>query len=169
MKNGNDPTMAFGDRLVAHAPLIRKLSNHYCRKHPGNGSPEDFAQDVYELALRRQANYDGRYALSTWLYYLCAWVASDRATKNKSAAGRARHVELDAKHYGSCAPNQLEYTELSQVLRHLTGRGGEALKRIAIGDEMPDIAKDMGVTRQRVFQLCQAERQRLAVVMAEAA
>lgn len=169
MNNGNDPSLSYGDRLVAYMPLVRKLANRYCRKHSGNGPVEDFVQDVLELALKREANYDASYTFGTWMHYLCGWIAADRFTKRKTAAGRAFHVEFDAKYSGSCEPRQFEYAELSQVLRLLSGRDGEVVLRTAMGEELALIGADLGVSKERVRQLKVRGRQQLSAALAEVA
>lgn len=62
-----------------------------------------------------------------------------------------------------CTPaTQLEYAELSSVLGRLSGtRDSQALVRLAMGDELQDVAVDFGVSRERVRQLAERERNRL--------
>lgn len=138
--------------LLEHQPLIRRLAHGYCGQHPYNGEPDDFAQDVCELALARAKNYRATYKFATWIHYLAGWVATNR--KQLASAKRRTGRTVAVPDSLAVAPRQHDYTELSDALRRLPGtrEAGVAL-RVAMGDEGPEIANDMGISRERVRQL----------------
>lgn len=148
----------YDTQLTAYRPFIRKLARKAYRRNS-----EDLEQQICERAMLRWHIYDPtRYKFGTWLVQ----VARNCVAENRETAGAqmrsAPTVSFDDSHSAATPPNQLDYAELSQVLRRLSGtRDSEALIRVAMGEEMPDVANDMGVSRQRVFQLCQRERARL--------
>jgi hypothetical protein len=60
------------------------------------------------------------------------------------------------------APTQQVYAELSEAVRLMSGtRDSEALVRLAMGEELQDVAIDFGVSRERVRQIAARERGRL--------
>lgn len=168
LNKGQDTTLPYRDRLLAYTPFIRKRANWYCGIHPANGDPNDFIQDVFLLGLQREQVYNARYTFGTWVRYLCRMVADRNKQKRQTAAGSARHVEIDAAFSLSVPPAQQTYAELSETLRRLSGtRDSHVLMRIAMGDELHEIGEDMGISKERVRQLCVRERGRL--LAAEAA
>lgn len=146
------PPADYNALLLEHRPLIRRLAHSYCTQHPANGEPDDFAQDVCELALMRAKNYRSTYSFATWLHYLAGWVATMRKQKASAKRRTGRAVEIPTTL--SVPPTQHDYTELSDALRRLPGtrEAGVAL-RVAMGEDGQEIANDMGISRERVRQL----------------
>lgn len=161
----------YDDKLIAYMPFARKCA----RKLAGSDDIEEVMQDAYADALNRWAMYDHEnYRFGTWVYQV---VRNTCANRRARAAAKKRstnvlhfdhHVfnEYDddsvATALAPTLPNQLDYAELSAVLRNLSGtRDSEALMRIAMGDELQDVATDFGVSRERVRQLAERERGRL--------
>lgn len=168
MNKGYDTTLPYRDRLLAYMPFIRKRANLYCGIHPANGEPNDFIQDTFLLGLQHESTYDPRYAFGTWVRYLCRRVADNNKKKRRTAAGSAKHVDIDTVFDLSVPATQQGYAELSEALRNLSGtRDSEVLLRIAMGEELHEIGDTMGIGKERVRQLKVRERARLCRLMGE--
>jgi DNA-directed RNA polymerase sigma subunit (sigma70/sigma32) len=71
------------------------------------------------------------------------------------------HVDLDRGVHIATQPTQDDYAELSATLARLSGRSGDVLLRIAMGDELGEIANDYGISRERVRQIGEQARTKL--------
>jgi RNA polymerase sigma factor (sigma-70 family) len=168
----NDNRPAWYDaQLLAYTPFIEKMAN---RAYP-NGNADELVQEIYLLALRKWDRYNQSYKFGTWLIQLCRNVVSERKHAASRKKRAAVHVTIDAtgiehtKHV-AIDPSQHSYAELSEALRRLSGtRDSDALMRLAMGDELQDVAIDMGISRERVRQLAARERVRLVGIYGEAA
>lgn len=171
--NDNTPRPDWYDKLlVDYLPFARKCAN----RMRGNDDADEIVQDFYVDACNRWAVYDREnYKFGTWV-----WQLTRNAVFNRRAYRRAKmrtgsewsfDKKMPSKFEGGddysqdwlCTPaTQLEYAELSSVLGQLSGtRDSQALIRLAMGDELQDVAVDFGVSRERVRQLAERERERL--------
>ncbi|MBC7149031.1 MAG: sigma-70 family RNA polymerase sigma factor [Rhizobium sp.] len=164
----------YDDKLVAYMPFARKCAHRLA----GRDDVDEVVQDAYVDACNRWAMYDSEnYKFGTWIFQVVRNACANRKTKAmaKKRCGSEWSMDTDETEtrsdnskslHGSwlpaLQPNQLDYAELSAVLRNLSGtRDSEALMRIAMGDELQDVAADLGVSRERVRQLAERERGRL--------
>jgi len=174
----------YDDKLIAYMPFARKCA----RKLAGSDDIEEVMQDAYADALNRWAMYDHEnYKFGTWVYQVVRNTCANRRARAKAKKRSGAEWSLDRSMFGDSGDspdfetgvgknwhdvtgspaNQLDYAELSAVLRNLSGtRDSEALMRIAMGDELQDVATDFGVSRERVRQLAERERGRLRERMA---
>ena len=170
LNKGYDTSLPYRDRLLAYMPFIRKRANWYCGIHPANGEPNDFIQEVFLLGLEREHTYTPRYAFGTWVRNLCRRIADNRNKNRRTAAGAAKHVDIDDVRGLSVPPTQQEYAELSEALRCIGGgRDGDILVRTAMGEDLQGIGNVYGITKQRVGQIKTYELARLRSVLGEAA
>ena len=141
--------------LNAYAPYIRKLAFRIDR-----ANVEDVAQDINMRAVENWHVYDPAYSFGHWIRVLATSVQSERYRASRRMKRTAVIVPIDDFQGGEPASQQRQ-AELAEVVRLLAGRGGEALLRSAMGEDMKDIGVDMGVGRCRVGQLIARERERL--------
>lgn len=158
---------SYDAQLRAYAPYIRKLAR---KIDQANG--EDVAQDINMRAVENWHIYDPAYSFGHWVRTLALSVQSERYRASCRLKRKAVLVPIDQVESGEPPCEELR-AELSEIVRMLSGRGGEALLRNAMGEDMKDIGLDMGVGRCRVGQLIDRERKRLMAatgyVMGEAA
>lgn len=173
--NDNTPRPDWYDKLlVDYLPFARKCAN----KMRGDDDADEIVQDFYVDACNRWAAYDREnYKFGTWVWQLVRNAVHNRRAyrRAKMRTGREWSINTDKTEGGqgggdffrkSWMPQteatQLEYAELSSVLGRLSGtRDSQALVRLAMGDELQDVAVDFGISRERVRQLAERERARL--------
>jgi RNA polymerase sigma factor (sigma-70 family) len=163
---------AYDKLLVDYMPFARKCANRLATLYGDDA--DEIVQDFYVDACHRWASYDAEnYKFGTWVFHVVRNVAMNR--KNARRAKRRTCVEMRVddtmdssklQTWTSAPPTQHDYAELSAVLGQLSGtRDSEALMRRAMGDELWEIANDMGISRERVRQISERERERLRKVV----
>lgn len=150
--NTNRPP-EYDRQVLAYMPFVKRTAYKWCSRHPANGEPSDFAQDVMTEAFHRASHYDTKYTFGVWMRFICRVIMDRRKKKGETHEGRARHVDQAATMGLGYAPVQDSRAELSQVLDHLSGRGGEILVRCAMGEDLGEIGDDMGISKERVRQI----------------
>lgn len=171
--NDNTPRPADFDRqLVAYRPFIRKVIRARARREDW----EDLEQEAFEDACRRWSMFRAEdYSFATWLAFVARGVV--HAHKRYKGAQMRAGMEWSMDTYrtsvtgedyvgGSWLPSapatQADYVELSAVLGHLaTTKNGGVLVRHAMGSELAEMARERGVSRERVRQVVEQERARL--------
>jgi RNA polymerase sigma factor (sigma-70 family) len=148
----------YDQKLVEHTHLIRSIA--YKRRY--GVMAEELVQDIYVSALQRWHYYDEKHEFGIWIRL----VASHVMARQREKAGRIKRTAklVPIKDVSPATPpTQHDYAELSETLRRLSGtRDSDVLMRYAMGEELGEIAVDYGVSRNRIHQLCQRERERLA-------
>ncbi|WP_374833957.1 sigma-70 family RNA polymerase sigma factor [Paenochrobactrum pullorum] len=151
--NDNVRPTAFDAALLKYQPGLGRLAN---RLMPDDA--ESLVQDTNLFAVERHTNFRGdpsqpKSGFWMWLQWNMRSIAYAKRHKKTGATS----LKLD----GVTRPNQLDYTELSQSLALLSGKGGLIIKRRAMGDTLQEIGRDIGVTRERVRQIENAARAKL--------
>lgn len=173
--NDNTPRPEWYDKLlVDYLPFARKCAN----RMRGNDDADEIVQDFYVDACNRWAAYDHEnYKFGTWVWQLIRNAVYNRRNyrRAKMRVGSEWSIDTDITNDGAAGTdlfrkswmpqteaNQHDYAELSLVLSKLSGtRDSTALVRLAMGDELQDVAVDFGISRERVRQLAERERERL--------
>ncbi|UYE95843.1 hypothetical protein KNLIENLN_00030 [Sinorhizobium phage NV1.1.1] len=152
----------YDEKVTEYMPFIRRMANVAARYSRQNGSAEDIEQDIVAELLAKWSAYDKQYKFGTWVGIMAKNVY---LAKRQYRSAQKRRLDAGAYRleFGcSSSPSQEDYTELSATLGRLSGtRDSEALMRFAMGDELHDIGADLGVSKQRVFQLIERERTHL--------
>jgi len=148
---------SFDADILKYLPGLRNLAYRLGWREDDR---DELVNDTIVDALNRWKTYKEEYGLWSFLQFAMrslSKVRRARANRNVSV------IEFREEYSAAVAPSQLDYAELSETLRRLSGtRDSEALMRISMGEELGEVSADMGVSKQRVFQLCQRERARLA-------
>lgn len=144
----------YDEKLVAYAGLIARLARVY-----GGRQHDEVAQDIYLDAINRWDRYvPDQYSFAMWLKLCARNVASKRKQYRMAQMRRADVCAFDEAYTMSAQPTQHEAMELADTVRHLTGRNGQILLRVASGEFMHDIGEEMGISKQRVEQIVRQER-----------
>lgn len=171
---------AYDQLLVDYMPFARKCANRLAALYGDDA--DEIVQDFYVDACHRWQSYDAEnYRFGTWVFNVVRNVAMNRknARRAKKRTGKEWSLNTDVtdlsqggiSFFGgswlpSQPPTQHDYAELSAVLAQMSGtRDSEALVRRAMGEELWEIANDMGISRERVRQISERERDRLRKVV----
>lgn len=163
--NDNTPRPDWFDKLlVEYMPFARKCANQM----RGGDDAEEILQDFYVDACNRWAAYDRQYRFGTFVFQVVRNVVQNRKTyrTRKMRAGGALSLDMSQDsgmdNWLKTPATQHDHAELACVLRSMSGtRDSEALIRRAMGEELEEIGTDMGISRERVRQLAERERERL--------
>lgn len=144
----------YDEKLVAYAGRIARLARVF-----GGRQHEEVAQDIYLDAINRWDRYvPDQYSFAMWLKLCARNVASKRKQYRMAQMRHADVCAFDEAYTMSAQPTQHEAMELSDTVRHLKGRGGQILLRVATGEFMHEIGAELGVSKQRVEQIVRQER-----------
>lgn len=152
---------AFDDRVVSYMPGLRALASRLgFRGEEG----DDIVTDTMMTALHRWGSFREDGGFWNWLSLTMRACAQER----RRAARRTLTVvdDGDGRYAAKIALDapQLRQIEAGETLRALKGRNGAALVRLAMGDTLDEIGGALGVSRERVRQICERERSRLAAL-----
>ncbi len=148
----------FDARLMAYYPGMRKLAGRYVPRP----YREDLVTDTIMYCLAHWQSYRPEGGFWTWITWCMRGIVSNQAQAARSRRGLVLVPEGDAYETAATPAPQDDYVALSDVLGQITGtRSGNVLLRRAMGDQMKDIANDLGVTKARVDQIEKKERARL--------
>lgn len=151
--NDNVRPAAFDAALMKYQPGLVRLAN---RLMPDDA--ENLVQDTNLFAVERHTNFRGdpsqpKSGFWMWLQWNMRSIAYAKRNRKIDASS----VQWD----GVTQPNQYDYTQLSQSLAMLSGKGGLIIKRRAMGDTLEEIGNDLRVTRERVRQIEKTARAKL--------
>lgn len=132
---------------------------------------EDAAQDVFVIAHRRLAEFQGRSSIKTWLFGIALRVAHDyrRAARRKRSHGFVPEAEVDTTEVADeVAPSPLEAATRGQAVARLHAILAEldedrrAVFILAELEQMqaPEIAEAVGVNLNTVYTRLRAARQK---------
>ncbi len=130
---------------------------------------EDAAQDVFVIAHRRLADFEGRSSVKTWLFGIALRVAHDhrRAARRKRSQGFVPEGEVDtAAVVDTLAPSPLESATRAEAVERLQVILGEmdddrrAVFILAELEQMsaPEIAEAVGAPLNTVYTRLRAAR-----------
>ncbi len=141
----------FDDRLLSYMPGLQSLAR---RMQPED--PDALVNDTFAFALSKWKNFrpDGGF----WL-----WISMNmRAIARKNRSRKVPHMSgIAAAEHVQELGNQEHSADLSMVRVLLNDRAGTCLIRHASGETYREIAADLGVSYERVRQLCDVARARL--------
>lgn len=144
----------YDEKLVAYAGRIARLARVF-----GGSHHEEVAQEICLDAINRWDRYvPDQYSFAMWLKLCARNVASKRKQYRMAQMRHADVCAFDESYTMSAQPSQHEAMELADTVRHLTGRNGQILLRVAAGEFMHDIGEELGVSKQRVEQIVRQER-----------
>lgn len=155
--------VAFSDLLRAHAGVIYKVANAYCR-HPDDRP--DLVQEICLQLWRSHPSFDGRSAPSTWIHRVAINVA---ISYFRGQSRRIRHTEaLDETSMQINAADALWSNEASEDLQHLhqmIGRLDDVSRAVVLlfmeGYPYNEIAQMLGTTPGNIATRVGRIKQRL--------
>lgn len=146
-------------KIVAYRPFMRKLAS---LRGVQSADMEEFIQDVMVEAFIRYKHYrPDTYKLTTWIIMLVRNVYHRR--RLYAQAGGRRGVTVDIEDVTlAVEPDQETLVDLAIAMDALPkDRDGEIWLRRAQGEELAEIGRDFGISRERARQLAARGRQRM--------
>ncbi len=156
-----DPA-SFASVFHAHAPRVWRALR---RLGVAESDVEDLSQEVFVVVHRKLPEFEGRSALSTWIYGICVRVASDHRRRAHVRREQPTDRPPDERH---SAP-QLKELEREQA-RAMLDRALAALdddKRAVFvlyeieQLEMPEVAEALGCPLQTAYSRLYAARKKV--------
>lgn len=160
--NDNRP-LAFDSALLAYQPGMRRLASKLGYRGP---EADDLVTDTVAYCLEHWTNFHGETdKMWNWIYWqMRGIVKNSRSKKRLEMVPEGRAYEI-----AETSANQADVAHAGQVVSLLAGRSGDMIMRLAMGDTLEEIARQHGVSRERVRQIVEKERARLLVLIGEAA
>lgn len=152
------PALDFESVYEAHFDFVWRSMGHLGVEP---AAVEDAAQDVFVIAHRRLADFEGRSSVQTWLFAIALRVARDhrRAARRKRGHGLVPEAEVDTADVLDPAPSPLESASRAEAARRLRAILDEldedrrAVFILAELEEMsvPEIAEAVGAHLNTVY------------------
>lgn len=159
--NDNRPP-AFDDALLAYRPGMRRLASKLGYR---GTEANDLVTDTIAYCLEHWTNFRGATdKMWNWIYWqMRGIVKNSRSKKRLEMVPEGRAYEI-----AETSANQADVAHTGQVVRLLAGRSGAMTMRLAMGDTLEEIARQHGLSRERVRQLVEKERERVRGLLGEA-
>ncbi|KRA58201.1 sigma-70 family RNA polymerase sigma factor [Rhizobium sp. Root651] len=159
--NDNRPP-AFDSALLAYQPGMRRLASKLGYR---GSDAADLVTDTIAYCLEHWTNFHGDMdKMWNWIYWQMRGIVKNSRAKKRVlmvVAGQAyENAETSA--------NQVDVAHAGQVVSLLSGRAGAMTMRLAMGDTLEEIARQHGLSRERVRQLVEKERERVRGLLGEA-
>jgi RNA polymerase sigma factor (sigma-70 family) len=149
----------FDARLMSYYPHLRRLAYKLTNSRT---EQEDLMQDTIAYVLSHWTSFRPDGGFYNWITLCMRHVAQNCRRKAQLRSSYMPTVS-DERAMLNCAvqPEQEKCAELSSTLADMSGRGGRALLRRAMGDTLEQIGARIGVGRERARQITEKERLRL--------
>jgi RNA polymerase sigma-70 factor (ECF subfamily) len=127
---------------------------------------EDAAQDVFIVAHRKLADFDGQYAIKTWLFHIAYRVACEYRRKGRRSAAQ-QELDDTLQDAGPSPSDSLERREAVSLLRELLAQVDEEKRDVLILAEIeemtaPEIAVVTGTPVNTVYTRLRRGRSQLS-------
>lgn len=163
--NNNAPRpAAFDAAVMAYMPGLQKLARRYTKTQEQR---DDLVSDTVIYALDKWRNFrpidDGMAGMWMWLSWQMRAVVSNARS---AAVNRRKHMTFvsmdDVVTMPSTPAGQEDSADLSVILGQINGlKHGDVLMRRAMGDKLGDIAKERGLSVERIRQFEVGARRQL--------
>ena len=156
--NDNRPP-SFDAALIAYMPGMRRLASKLGYR---GAESDDLVTDTIAYCLERWTNFHGQTdKMWNWIYWQMRGIdKNSRSRKRLQMVPEGRAYEI-----AETSANQADVAHACHVVSLLAGRAGDMTMRLAMGDTLEEIAKQHGVSRERVRQIVEKERGRLLALM----
>ncbi|MDO3431158.1 sigma-70 family RNA polymerase sigma factor [Rhizobium sp. CBN3] len=114
---------------------------------------EDLVTDTIIYCLSHWRSFRPEGGFYNWLYWSMRGVLSLRRDAARRQLSIVEDPEGRLMALRGTAPAQLDRVQLTQTLAAMSERGGGVVIRRAMGETLPVIAADLGVTAERVRQI----------------
>ncbi|MEC7523136.1 MAG: sigma-70 family RNA polymerase sigma factor [Myxococcota bacterium] len=153
------PRESFAEIFHAHAPRVwRALRRLGVRE----ADVEDLCQEVFVVVHRKLPTFEGRSALSTWIYGICVRVASDH--RKRAHVRRERPTdEVPDERQSAPQLKELERVQLRALLDEALEQLDDDKRAVFVlyeleQLEMPEIATALGCPLQTAYSRLYAGR-----------
>jgi len=160
--NDNRPP-SFDAALIAYMPGMRKLASKLGYR---GSEADDIVTDTIAYCLEHWTNFRGATdKMWNWIYWQMRGIdKNSRSKKRLQMMPEGRAYEI-----AETSANQADVAHAGQVVSLLAGRAGDMTMRLAMGDTLEEIARQHGISRERVRQIVEKERSRLRGLLMEVA
>lgn len=149
---------SFDAKLMQYRPGLLKLAGKFTKTREERN---DLVTDTIIYCLRNWQSFREDGGFWNWLYWSMRGVVGNKKEGVKARITLVQDSDGVFAATRGIAPSQLDYVELCQTLRKMNTRAGGVVMRRAMGDTLPEIGSDIGVTAERVRQIEEKERNRL--------
>lgn len=140
----------FDDRVTAYLPGLRALAKRI------SSEPDELVSDTLIYAFKNWKSFRPDGAFWAWISLNMRSISQQRAKRN-----RLHTCRVDLAMLVPTPARQEHAVDLRRVRENLNYRAGICLLRHASGETYREIAADLGVSYERVHQLCDVARARL--------
>ena len=141
-----------------HAPYVMRVLRRFGVR---DGDLQDVCQDVFVIVLRKLDEFEGRAAIRTWLYRICARTASDyrkRAHRRYEVLGAVREPS-----HAETQHDELTLRRNAKAVNAVLGCMGAPKRAVFVLYEleelpMSEVAKIAGCPLQTAFSRLYAAR-----------
>jgi RNA polymerase sigma-70 factor (ECF subfamily) len=131
---------------------------------------DDLAQEVFVVAHRRLAEFEGRSKMSTWLFGIAYRVVSDH--RRRRASSDRREAEVAPLPPPTTPDRKLSRREAAAVLDALLGRLDDDKRDVFVMAEivemtMPEIAEVLGLRLNTAYSRLRVARERFEAALAD--
>lgn len=149
---------SFDAKLMKYRPGLLVLAAKFTTT---SEERHDLVTDTIIYCLRNWQSFREDGGFWSWLYWSMRGVVSNKKDAVKARITLVQDSDGVLAARRGVAPTQLDYVDLCQTLRKMNTRAGGVVMRRAMGDTLPEIGSDIGVTAERVRQIEEKERKRL--------
>ncbi|MEX1366661.1 MAG: sigma-70 family RNA polymerase sigma factor [Nannocystaceae bacterium] len=133
-----------------------------------DGDVDDLVQDVFIVAHRRLAEFEGRSKLSTWLFGIAYRVVKDH--RRSQQARERREADVTVPRPPTVPDRKVSRRQAAAVLDQLLGELDEDKRDVFVMAEVakmtaPEIADTLGVKLNTVYSRLRAARTRFEEVL----
>lgn len=148
--NDNRPA-EFDAMVMAYVPGLRNMARRMTRDW---ASADELVTDTIILALTKWRNLREDGGIWAWLTWEMRRAMSSKRQKEKSGMRAGTLVNIDSIEPPYLNAHQHQHSVLQDVTRRLSDiRNGDVVLRVAMGDTMADIARERGLSRERVRKI----------------
>lgn len=151
----------FDSAVISWLPFLYKIAPRYIGDKQ---DVDDLVNETVAAALWRWKNYQPRLKISTWL----AWQMRSSAQGMRRQRSVATIADSDAYERSPELPRQDDIVEITQSLRIVPERNRSVMMRHIMGASTAEIARQDGVTKQRIHQRITESRSILSAAWSKA-
>ncbi len=163
-----DPELRLEDVYDAHFDFVWRSAR---RMGVAEACADDVVQEVFLVAHRRLADFEGRSSVKTWLFGILVRVVSDHRRRIRRKGGLDPLPEvLAAEPHASCPAEQVERRDKVRLLHDLLGTLDDEKRAVFVLAELeqmtaPEIAEALSIKLNTVYSRLRAARKKFEAAL----